>query len=388
MIESAKEWKKVSLGEISRISSGGTPSRKINKYWNGEIPWVKTALIHKRIIEKEHIDEWITEEGIQNSSAKIIPKNSIIMAMYGQGKTRGMVAKLGLDASINQACAAIEAKPNISVDFVFQYLLQKYDFIRGLSNSGGQKNLSSAIIKKIKISLPPLPEQRAIADILATWDEAIETLETLIEAKEKRFYWLITEMIHHSNFDRTKIKEFIDEISLRNNNLSNRVLSVTNHSGFVLPEKQFSKKVASDDLSNYKVVRKGQFAYNPSRINVGSIARLDEWDIGVLSPMYTVFKLDSEKIDTNYFSYWLQTHEAKLRIKNSAQGSVRETVSFDDLGSILIPLPKIGVQQKISEKLKITETEIEILKRVQSRLIIQKRGLMQKLLTGEWRVKV
>ncbi len=167
-----------------------------------------------------------------------------------------------------------------------------------------------------------------------------------------------------------------------------RVLSVTNNRGFVLPEDQFERRVASSDLGNYKVITRGQYAYNPSRINVGSIARLDGWDKGVLSPMYVVFKVNEEKVNSDFFLHWLSSHEARERIKRSAQGSVRETVSFTDLGAILFPLPRLEQQQIIAEALNTARQEIEILKKQVQAYCIQKCGLMQKLLTGQWRVKV
>lgn len=103
----------------------------------------------------------------------MVPKGTILMAMYGQGKTRGQVAILDLDATINQACAAIELRKGASRDFVYQQLMFRYNSIRALSNTGSQENLSAGLIREIGFPTPPLPEQTAIADILSTWDEAI-----------------------------------------------------------------------------------------------------------------------------------------------------------------------------------------------------------------------
>lgn len=178
--------KKVSLGDVARIYSGGTPSRTKPGYWNGNIPWVKTAQIQNCYINAADIDELITETGMKESSVKMVPKGTILMAMYGQGKTRGQVAVLGLNATINQACAAIELLPIADRDFIYQQLLFSYTSIRNMSNTGGQENLSSSLIKEIPISLPPLPEQKAIAEVLTVWDRAIEKTERLIQAKERR----------------------------------------------------------------------------------------------------------------------------------------------------------------------------------------------------------
>ena len=178
--------KKTVLGKIAKISSGGTPSRGVSAYWNGDIPWVKTTQIQNCIINEKDVDEWITEEGLKKSSAKLIPAGTILMAMYGQGKTRGQVSILNFGAAINQACAAIEIKKDIDRQFIYQSLLGKYTQIRAMSNTGGQENLSVGLIKEIPILVLPLPEQKAIAELLSTWDKAIEKTERLIQAKEKR----------------------------------------------------------------------------------------------------------------------------------------------------------------------------------------------------------
>lgn len=184
------------------------------------------------------------------------------------------------------------------------------------------------------------------------------------------------------------MRGFLKEKSTRNRDEQvQRVLSVTNSAGFVLAEEQFAHRVASASLSNYKIVRRGQYAYNPSRINVGSIARLDAWDEGALSPMYVVFQVQGG-LDADFFGHWLRSAEARQRIALAAQGSVRETVSFGDLGSILVPVPTIERQQAIAKGLNAAQAEISLLDDEIKAVTRQKRGLMQKLLTGEWRVEV
>ncbi len=140
----AGEWNVSTMEGISTISSGGTPSRTVNDYWNGSIPWATTTLIDFNTISLTN--EYITEEGLQNSSTKVLPKNTILMAMYGQGKTRGKVAILGIEAAINQACAAVTLKKGFNTNFVFQNLAGRYNEIRNISNEGGQKNLSATLI--------------------------------------------------------------------------------------------------------------------------------------------------------------------------------------------------------------------------------------------------
>ncbi|HON44451.1 MAG TPA: restriction endonuclease subunit S, partial [Planctomycetota bacterium] len=146
-------YKQVFLGDIAEIFSGGTPSRSNPEYWNGNIPWIKTAQIQNSIINEIDVDEWITNEALKKSSAKIVSAGTILMAMYGQGKTRGQVAILSIDASINQACVAIQLKNDICRDYIYQFLLASYKHIRNMSNTGGQENLTASLIREIPILL-------------------------------------------------------------------------------------------------------------------------------------------------------------------------------------------------------------------------------------------
>lgn len=179
--EFSGDWEERKLGEVARIQSGGTPDRKNADYWGGNIPWVTTSLIDSNTIH--NVDEFITEAGLKNSSAKIFPKETILMAMYGQGKTRGKVAVLGISAATNQACAAIIVNGKIEVEFLLQNLMSRYEEIRKISNSGGQENLSAGLIENINIPLPENKlEQQKIADFLSSVDELISAQIKKIDA--------------------------------------------------------------------------------------------------------------------------------------------------------------------------------------------------------------
>lgn len=261
-------------------------------------------------------------------------------------------------------------------------------FLKCSKQSTNLASINSTQLKEFPVLLPSLTEQKKIVEVIHAWDKAIEKTERLITAKEKQYLWLLSNLISNDKHQHVHIRDFAFEVSTRNNGTAiDLVLSVTNNRGFVLPSDQFERRVASSDLSNYKIAKHGQYAYNPSRINVGSIARLDGWDKGVLSPMYVVFELNEKKVNSDYFLHWLESHEGKEHIRNSAQGSVRETVSFTDFGAISFPLPSINEQGKIAAVLNTARNEIDLIKRQLEACRQQKRGLMQKLLTGQWRVK-
>ena len=268
-------------------------------------------------------------------------------------------------------------------------LVVKYIRQHATGTSGSMKKINQATVESIPILLPSIQEQKRIAEISVVWNASIEKTEHLITAKESHYTYELSRLISQGKHPRSHVGNFAREVSERNfGGNDERVLSVTNSRGFVLPEDQFERRVASADLSNYKVVARGQYAYNPSRINVGSIARLDDWDMGVLSPMYVVFGLDGAKVNSDYFLHWLDSYEARERIKKSAQGSVRETVSFTEFSAIAFPLPDLDMQAAIARYLNALREEISTLGVYVEKLKEQKRGLMQKLLTGQWRVTI
>lgn len=158
-----KRLKTISLSNpIFSISSGITPSRSESKYFGGNILWVKSTDIKGNIIIET--EEKLTQKAIDEAGAKIYSKGSILIAMYGQGKTRGRVALLGEDAACNQACAVVTTK-KISKIFLLSYFKYSYDYLRSLSKGGNRDNLSLAILKKIKIIIPDKKDEKKYEEI-------------------------------------------------------------------------------------------------------------------------------------------------------------------------------------------------------------------------------
>jgi type I restriction-modification system specificity determinant len=152
------------IQELCKVGSGGTPSRSQSEYYQGSIPWVKTGeVINDIILDTE---EHISEQAIADSSAKLYPAGSLIIAMYGQGLTRGRTAKLGVDATTNQACAVLsEIKSDeILTDYLWVYLMNEYDRLRALASGNNQPNLNGDMIKNYPVVIPDLETQTQIAN--------------------------------------------------------------------------------------------------------------------------------------------------------------------------------------------------------------------------------
>lgn len=187
-------WHRSTLGEIARITSGGTPNRSEPSYWGGSVPWVTTGEIQFNTITDTV--EKITAAGLKNSSAKLFPPGTLLMAMYGQGKTRGQVAKLAIEASTNQNSAAILLNDGHDPDFYFQFLSWKYEEIRDFGHSGGVSHLNAGLLTLIAVPVAPINEQRQVAQILGAWDDAILKMESLLDNRCAQWQAVLAITLH------------------------------------------------------------------------------------------------------------------------------------------------------------------------------------------------
>ena len=191
------EWQKVKLGDMcERVTSGGTPKANVDSFYNPPtIPWLKTKEVNYcRIRETEN---FISEDGLNNSSAKIIAPNSIIIAMYGQGDTAGRVAINKIPLTTNQACCNLTLdSEKADYEFVYYQLCTLYDKMVSLKSGAAQPNLNAQIIKNLEVDIPSLPVQRRIAEVLSRYDALIENYQRqikLLEEAAQRLYkeWFV-----------------------------------------------------------------------------------------------------------------------------------------------------------------------------------------------------
>ncbi|OFO60171.1 hypothetical protein HMPREF3023_04850 [Peptoniphilus sp. HMSC075B08] len=172
--------KSVNLGDLFELKSGSTPSRKNNEYWNkNDIPWIKSNQVNNNFIF--NTEEYISQEGYKNSSLEIYPEDTVLIAMYGQGKTRGQVGILKFESTTNQAVAALIPNKISNMTFIFYLLKTKYEELRGLSQGGNQKNLSLKILKNFKIFNPPIELQNKFADYVIKIEEEKKKLNSSLK---------------------------------------------------------------------------------------------------------------------------------------------------------------------------------------------------------------
>jgi len=169
-----KHWSVGALSYLCLIETGSTPNRGEPSYWNGTIPWVKTGEINWAPISEA--EELISEAGLANSAAKLAKPGTLLMAMYGQGATRGRVALLEIEAAYNQACAAMSFGQRILPTFARYFFMAAYSYIRDNGNETSQMNLSAGLIAKLKITIPPIEEQEKIVGWLESEERKLNFL--------------------------------------------------------------------------------------------------------------------------------------------------------------------------------------------------------------------
>ena len=239
-------------------------------------------------------------------------------------------------------------------------------------------SISSKNFVEIFVSIPSKEEQRKIADFLRLLDERIATQRRLIEDLEKLKTSIVDRCYRGNN--NIKLGEFISQVSHRNrSNHTYKVMSVSNVRGFVPQSEQFAdREIASENTMSYKIVTKDIFAYNPARINIGSIARFKGNDTGIVSPMYVCFKVEGG-LQPQYLEHFFETRRFKNDVEVRLEGSVRRCLNFDALCEIEIPQLPLTEQVAISSALETVIRKIAIEENIFYKMDKQRKHLLSKM---------
>ena len=236
-----------------------------------------------------------------------------------------------------------------------------YNRVKRMSAKNSVDSVRMEMIADMPISLPSNEEQKKIGHLLALLDERIATQNKIIEDLNKLKSAIIEMEYTHKTKGNTHIGDFIEQTSKRNKDSAiQNVLSVSNSQGFIQQCEQFeNRSVASDDISNYKIVERNCFAFNPARINVGSIARLTTFNRGIVSPMYICFRT-KDNLFPEYLDYYFESKQFFTEIQKRLEGSVRQCLSYEGLCNIPLCIPTVEVQQQTGKRLSTLVQEIKL----------------------------
>lgn len=381
---SLEEYKKYKLGElVENIVAGATPKTSVDDYWNGgDIPWLSSGEVHKKFIY--FTDKFITSEGYNNSSTKIVPTNSVLIALAGQGKTRGTVAINKIELCTNQSIASIIPNEMLNYKYLFYYLESKYEYLRALSSSdGGRGGLNLKLIRSIPIQVPSIKEQENISNFINEIDKKILLLEQKHKLYDDFKKYLMQQIFTQKlrfNFNdawkTVKIKDIFDERSEKGF-LDLELLSVTLNDGVIKRSEIESKDNSNENKSNYKHVLPGDIVYNSMRMWQGA-SGVSPYE-GIVSPAYTI--LIPKNVYSKYFGYYFKTNEMVYQFKKYSQGLTSDTwnLKYPLISEIKIKIPSIEEQKEITNVFEIMDEKIKILQNNIDELTTFKKGLLQQM---------
>lgn len=398
----ATDWPDITLGEVCTFRGGNGFKESHQGKSKGDFPFIKVSDLNLKGNEKyiTNAQNWVCEDVLRELRATLQPAGSVVFAKVGAAlklnRRRILTRPTAID---NNMMAAIPDTGQLDGDFLYYFLLVQD--LGKFSQESAVPSVNQGHLSAIEISLPPLPEQRKIATILRTWDEALEKLNSLRAAKERRMDGVAQALlaasraigrdIPPSNWRLSSFGELFEERQDRNSGLTVDDVVTVGKYAIRKQSEHFTRSVASKDLSNYWTISPGDFVYDPMSAYYGAIGRYLGSSDGIVSPAYRVMRLNNDH-DPDFIASLLKAHHIRFLLEmRSSQGNKegkRRLLQRDEFQSIEFRLPSKEVQSEIAHKLSVFQTDLDLADAEIKALTHQKRGLMQKLLTGEWRVEV
>lgn len=387
-----QEWEVMRLGDIVSITSGESPSLYHLKA-KGKYPYVKVEDLNNC----EKYQESSREYSDDNNTT--IKAGSIIFPKRGASILNNKVRIAAKNIQMDSNMMAITPHTAI-VDTEFLYIRILHERLYRIADTSSIPQINNKHIIPYKIAVPPLAEQRKIAEVLGVWDEAIEKQARLIEklALRKRALMqrLLSAKLRLPGFSEPwkehKIADLFSPINDTNDGREHIPMTISAKSGFISQKDKFDRVIAGDSLQKYILLKKGDFAYNKGNSNLyemGCIYHLNE-ESALVPFVYICFR-SKGSVNIDFYSQFFINHgldrQLKKIITSGARGDGLLNVDKKDFFALNVPYPTIEEQTAIAEVLTAADREIELAKEKLDRLRRQKRGLMQQLLTGKKRIK-
>ncbi|MFD0991161.1 restriction endonuclease subunit S [Mariniflexile jejuense] len=401
------DFKEVKLGNLLRkIEGGGTPSKEVSSFWNGDIPWAAVKDFKGCIIE-DTMDS-ITIEGLKNSSSKLIPAWTLVIPTR---MALGKAAFFTVDVAINQDLKALYPKDNLDKFFLFHWFQLNANKILALGSGSTVKGIRLEVLKELNIKLPPLPEQQKIADILSTVDAKIEVIDQQITEtqalKKGLMQRLLTKGIGHTQFKESPLGKI--PVSWEVTEFKNLIYSHCYGPRF--SSKDYSERGNVKTIRGTDINKTGDILYKQVPIALlpndfvenhmlkdGDLVMITTADCGLtgvyfdqgfpyIPSAYAVRITLNKKAYPLYFKYVFQTKMAKNQVEKYIRKGTVANLPGSDILKFVFAAPTFEEQQEIANILGTVDEKLEVLGEKKTHYQALKQGLMQQLLTGNIRVK-
>ena len=393
-----QEWEVKRIKDLGSVITGSTPPTADVSNYGSEYMFVSPADLSDNQKYVLSTEKMLSSKGYAIS--RKMPKGTILYTCIGS--TIGKIGIASRELTSNQQINAVIC--NDKNEYLYYALLLTTGRIKMLAGEQAVPIINKSEFENIKLAVPPMEEQRKIAEILGVWDEAIEKQSRLIEKLELRKRALMQRLLTGRTrlpgftfpWQKVKLGEIGRRITRRNEENDQNVMTISAQRGFVSQTDFFNKSVASENLDNYYLVYRDEFCYNKSYSNgypMGAIKRLKEADKAVVTTLYICFSINMlDKVDINFFEQYCENggfNQGLMKVANEggrAHGLLN--VMPTDFFGLQITLPSFPEQKAIAEVLTTADDEIATHRKKLDALRLQKRGLMQQLLTGKTRVKI
>lgn len=387
------DWKQDKLLNIALIVDG---THQTPQYMDKGVRFVSV----ENIGNIENSDKYISYEEYEKIKIKPI-KNDILMTRITAGIIGDtQIVEFDEPMGYYVSLALIRCNEDMNVSFINQ-LIKSYYFRRELHkriiHTAFPKKINLGDIGECQIILPNVSEQEKIVDMLNVIDIKVKKVQALIIEKKKQKNWIMQSLftakkrVKDSKCDwkKIKIKKFITELNEKTTeNNQHEILSVTKD-GIFKQSEHFNKQIASEDNCGYKVIRRNNLVFSTMNLWMGSLDVLKKYDVGIVSPAYKIFEFDKQYMIPEFGEYFMKSDYMIWTYgMNSEQGAsvVRRNLDMDGLLNTLVRVPDIEEQMAISQILSQADKEIELLQKQSEQIKLEKKAMMQLLLTGIVRV--
>jgi len=383
------EWVKLKLSDVAQIITGSTPSTTVSEFYNGNKLFVSPADIQ---LNRYVITTKTTLTDLGFSKGRKVKKGSVLFVSIGS--TIGKVGQVKEDVVTNQQINSLVSKPEFSDDFIYSLLEKNGKKVKHLSGVQAVPLINKTDFSDLKFTFPSLSEQQKIANFLTSIDTQIQTLEkkkSLLEQYKKGvMQQLFKQELRFKDDDgnafpewsKKKLGDLTYKVGKKNkDNIQYPIYSINNQEGFRPQSEQFDGLDSNDrgyDISLYKIVHKETFAYNPARINVGSIGYSYDLNEVIVSSLYVCFKTNKELEDLYLLAY-LDTDRFNKDILRYQEGGVRQYLFYENFSQIKIPLPSNQEQTKIAKFLAVIDKNIALVNTKIEHTKSYKKGLLQQM---------
>lgn len=390
------KWPTLALEELASVQRGKFSARPRNdpKYYGGNIPFIQTGDVATSSGWVRNYSQTLNADGL--SVSKLFPKGSLAITIAAN---IGDVAQVEFDFACPDSLVVVQANEGVCIDWLRHNLKSKKALLESLAPQNAQKNINLEILRPLPFDAPPFEEQQAIASVLNTWEAAIEKTEQLIASKEQYFLALVRLLIFkretpEKSWRRTRICDISERVQRRGDGKGYPLLTISSASGFVRQEEKYRRYMAGESAKTYTLLRAGEFSYNKGnslRYEFGCIFQLEQYEAALVPSVYVSFRLH-DSVCAAYMRHLFAADSLKPQLRALVKTGVRNNgllnIRPDEFMGTTVPLPPQEEQQRIASALDAAQMEIRLLKVKLAALCDQKRGLMHKLLTGQWRMKL